>query len=130
MFVNLLSFGIIADFPDSVCCFLQRHRHIRCISRPAVLLVHKWFTGQFFASGCSFLKLITALLSSTTFLCHLPVVLRFLLGDMYRYRRICCTEIELQIFRLVTLSLLLPGVGWATIVDIIIYALGNFLPLW
>jgi uncharacterized membrane protein YwaF len=31
------------------------------ISRPAVLLVHKWFTGQFFASGCSvFLELITA----------------------------------------------------------------------
>jgi hypothetical protein len=85
---------------------------------------YKWFTGQFLQAVLVFLELITALLSSTAFLVPSSVVLRFLLGDMYRYRRICCTEIELPNIGLSTFLLLLLACRWATI-DIIIYALGN-----
>jgi hypothetical protein len=127
MFVISVVFGIIVDFPDSVC-FLQRIgiRSGQFLDL-LVLLVHKWFTGHF-ASGCSvFLKLITALLSSTAFLVPSSVVLRFSL-DMYGIVGFVVLKLSYQIFGLSN-TLLLPGV-MGNNGDIIIYALGNFLPLW
>jgi hypothetical protein len=113
-------------FLDSVCYFLQRLAHWS--DRFLDLLVY-WCKGVLLdiLAGWVFgiFKLIPALFCSPTFYAIFPV-LKFLLGDMYRYRRICCTEIEL------------PIIGWCDACSWrrmrynggdLCYALGNFLPI-
>jgi hypothetical protein len=80
--------------------------------------------GQFLQAVFGISWTDNLLLVLPLFLCHLPVVLRFLLGDM-GIVSLLYWNWATKYSGWVTLSLLLPGVGWAISGDIIIYALGN-----
>jgi hypothetical protein len=78
------------------------------------------FYGTFLQAGVGIFKLIPALFC-TPLLCHLPVVLKFLLGTCIGIR-ICCTEIELP-NNPGSDAFFVPGVGYNG-GDVIAYALG------
>jgi hypothetical protein len=79
--------------------------------------------------GSVFLKLIP-LCSAAFLLCHLPVVLRFLLGDMYRSSVCCFGELPNIRLRDAFFASSWRGMGNNGGDIIIIYALGISLPLW